>query len=550
MRPRRVVAIAWRDLRNDLKGRRALFVPGVLVALLLPLSTIKREPGPVVEHVFGDVPPEVAARSEVQVIVEGMGRGIRFEERDDALVLRGSNLSEGVRQTLDATRPRGAVAVVSRAPREQAPHRGLLLALIGASSLTGPIASSIGSERSRGTLGALLTAAVTRAEIVAGKWLAWGGFALVSTLAFTAVALWREVVPPGWWVAALAMVPLGLTALGLWVVRRASDVVGATATALRLQPAALMTTGLLAYILGGIDPHLGAMVPLGGALVASGDVWVDATTTAPLVATVSTAAASIALLYLTAIDLDETVPRAPLAAGWTGAVTAAAAGALVCWTPLLGPELWRQAGNAQLTEALSPSAGALGAAAGLAGWGLLRAAGHALPLRTLFDLRRPSPTALATALLGGVGLAVASSGFAAFFDPTTVLGALSTRSAAALLPAGLPVLPGLVLLLAEELLFRGILAKQVGVAPASTAWAVVKAPLDPFAALVGGLTLGGASALGGLGAALLARLTAWSVALLLPSLPSAFAWGLGLIAAAACAGMAARTIRRAEPATS
>ncbi len=530
MRPRRVAALAWRDLRQELKGRQGLFVPGVLIALLLPTSLYKQPPPQLgFADVAGDVPAEVLSLPRVRL--RPTARATAFQQGDDELVLSGPDLDQTIREVLDEQHPRGAVAIAWRTPEQQAPHRGLLLALIAASSLTGPVSSSIGTERSRGTLTSLLTAAVTRREIIVGKWLAWAGFGLAATLSFTAVALWRDVVPMGWWLLALATVPMGLTALGLWVVRRATDVVSATATALRLQPAALMVTALAAYVLGDYDPHLGALVPLGGALITSGDVWLEATTTAPLVAAGSTLTLTAVLLMLAARDLDESPAEAPLGTGWTGATVAGAAAGLALWIPLVGPELWRQAGNPGLTDELSVGTAALGASAALLGWGLLRAAGHTGPMHTFLDLRRPSPPALLLAAGAGVALALSSGGFQAFTDATTLLGAISQRLGDAFVPDAVPWWGALALIATEELMFRGVLVRQVGVVPASTAWAVVKAPLDPFAALVGATTLGAASQAGGVVASLVTRLTAWALVLAVPVLPTPAALAIGLAAA-------------------
>lgn len=531
LRARPVIAVAWRDLRQELKGRQGLFVPGVLVALLLPTSLYDR-PEPVQANmpVTGDVPEAVLAIDHV--VVRSKGRSLRFEQVDDRIRITGPALPGPIREVLDQELPEGAVRIVDEAPTQQQPHRGLFLALIAASSLTGPVASSIGTERSRHTLTALLTAAITRLEIVVGKWLAWAGFGVASTLAFAGVALARDVIEPGTWLLALAAVPASLVALGLYVVRRASDVVGATATALRLQPAALMVTALGAFTLGELHPLLGAAVPIGGALIAAGDVWVGEVVRAPLVATASSLLFTAGLLALTARDLDESPRPAPLDGGWTGAVLAAAGAAVALWTPLVGPELWRQAGNPGLTEALSPTAGALGAASALIGWTLLRAGNHTTAWSSFLDVQRPPPTAWAHAVVGGLLLGLASQAFGGFADPGTLQGALAHRLDLALLPAGLPLGGALALLVAEELFFRGVLPKQLGAGPASAAWAVVKAPLDPFGALVGGVTLGAVSARGGLLASLLARLVALGAALVLPTLPLAGAVGLGLVAVA------------------
>jgi len=539
IRPRRVVAVAWRDLRQELKGRQGLFVPAVLVSLMLPTAALKpgeRTPGFV--DVTGDVPIEVLALDRVRE--RDVRTAVRFDrEEDGALVVTSPSLRPRMREVLDEVEPEEPVQITWLLSRIQAPHRGLLLALIAASSLTGPVSSSVGTERSRGTLTALLTASVTRGELVMGKWLAWGGFGLVSTLSFTAVALVRDVVEPGWWLVAMGSVPLALTAFGLWVVRRASDVVSATATALRLQPAALMVCGLVAFVLGDVHPLLGAAVPIGGALLTAGDVWPDAATTGPLVGAASSLALCAALLWSTARDLSEKPPETPLAAGWTGATLAAAGGALTLWTPLIGPELWRQAGNPGLTERLSIDVAVWGAAAALLGWATLRATQH-LGDGPLLDLRRPRPAAWLGAAAAGLVLGLSAAAFGALTDPTSMIGALSVRLGDTFVPAGVGPAAAVALVVAEEVMFRGILARQTGAVPASTAWALVKAPLDPFAALVGGSLLAGVSRVGGLAASLLCRLVALAVVGLVP-VPASVGAALGLVGAAVAAAVVWRT---------
>ena len=529
IRPRRVAAIAWRDLRGELKGRQGLFVPAVLVALMLPTSMYKPEvstPGFI--DVVGEVPDDVLALPRIRRRETEYAN--HFSTLDDGtLEVTGINLDEGIRRVLDEQLPQGRVEVAWRLPARQAPHRGLLLALLAASSLTGPVSSAIGTERSRGTLTALLTAAVTRAEIVVGKWLAWGGFGLASTLAFTAVALWRDVVDPGMWLLSMSTVPLALTAFSLWVVRRASDVVGATATALRLQPAALMVSALTAWVLGDVNPVLGALVPLGGALLSAGDVWTEYTTLAPLLATGSTLTACAFFLFATARDLEEHASNPPLAAGWTGAAVAAGAGALALWSPIIGPELWRQAGNPGLTERLSIDVAALGAAAALGGWATLRALQHPGG-PPLVDVRSPRPATWGLAAVAGVVLGLAVGGFGAMTDPTSMLGAISLRLQLTMIPTGVALPTATALIVTEELLFRGILARQTGVVPASTAWAVVKAPLDPFGAVVSGLLMGSISGAGGLLPSLACRWVALATATAV-TLPPLVAIVTGLVGA-------------------
>jgi len=101
-----------------------------------------------------------------------------------------------------------------------------------------------------------------------------------------------------------------------------------------------------------------------------------------------------------------------------------------------------------------------------------------------------------------------------------MLGAMAGRLRHAFVPTGGALWACLLLLTVEEVLFRGILAQQTGHVPASTAWAVVKAPLDPFAALVGGVLMAGVGTAGGVLAGLLCRGVALLVATTLPVSPT------------------------------
>ena len=149
IRPGRVFAIAARDLRHELKGRRGLLFPAVLAGLLLPTATIKPPTeiptlaAPAALWLTGEVPPHV--RSVYPEHGSKDGPRLDFHRhKDGALVVRGGSIPEAMRELLDKEGP--SVRVERRARPIRLPGRSLLFALISASTLTGAIASSIGGE--------------------------------------------------------------------------------------------------------------------------------------------------------------------------------------------------------------------------------------------------------------------------------------------------------------------------------------------------------------------------------------------------------------------
>ncbi|MER2507888.1 MAG: hypothetical protein ABTQ27_03915, partial [Amaricoccus sp.] len=90
-----------------------------------------------------------------------------------------------------------------------------------------------------------IAAAVTREEIVLGKWLAWAGYGVFAAMSAATVSIALGRVEPGWWLFPLPTVAMGSVALALYLVRHTTDVVSGAATSLRVLPALLTITGLL-----------------------------------------------------------------------------------------------------------------------------------------------------------------------------------------------------------------------------------------------------------------------------------------------------------------
>ncbi len=495
-RPSRVWAVTRRELQSELKGRRWISVPALLVALLLPASTL-----PSAElrrdrtfRVAGDVPAEVQALENV--VVTDHHTSLRFDASDpDVLRLTGTSVAPAVREALDARYPEEVVRVERRSAPSQFPRRGLLLALLAASGLTASIASSIGTERSRRTLSTLLAAAITPLEIVLGKLLAWGGLATITTVLFTGVAVFRGVLDPGWWMLSVFLAPGATIALGLWSVRQSPDVVSATTTALRVMPMATMAGGITASVLGETNPLLGAMVPLGGLICTAGEMWTLHPARDALVAAGSTLLATAAVVLHTASTLREDPDTTPPGVGWTAVPLPAGLLLISTFCTFVAPRLWGLAGNAAVTEDVTPDQGAwLLTATCLATLAVLLLRQH----RAGPSIVQPPPTVRAlVGVVAGAGLLVAAGPWLApLADGGSFTGVLAEAFQTGLVPSvGLPA--AVALIASEELLFRGVLAPRIGHGPAAAAWAIGKAPLDPVGAFLGGTAVGLVGRVGG-----------------------------------------------------
>lgn len=511
VRIRRALAISRRDLRAEFKGRQGFILPGVMAMLLVPAATI---PGfdasdamqPEVYQVAGDVPPEVAALPEVR---RSPRAHLRFFRREDHLEVNGLAVPGPIRDSLDAGNP--AVVVETLPTGFVFPGRTALFALISASTLTGSVSASVGGERSARTLVVLLAAAVSRAEIVLGKWLAWGGlgFLTAMTAALGAVALGR--VEPGWWLVPVGTVPLAAVAFGLWLVRRAGDVVAGSTTSLRVLPVLLGFTGIAAWLLGRVDEHLGALVPVGGALIAAGDTWFQPT--AVVLSALATLGFCAACLWATARDLEEVPNREPPDQPLLIAMILGTLAAVTWWIPVVVPLLWAEAGNDVLTRQLPIDHGLIAGALGLFTFSLVRAGRSSAPAT---DLGLDTPLGWRTAAVAGLGalalLAAAQLLGPLALDGTAFGAATSDRLAHGLFPVGRHPAIVLAVIVADELLFRGWLARMVGDVRAAIVFAVVKAPLDPIGGLAVAATLGGIGRFGGVPASILARIGAIAVA--------------------------------------
>jgi len=484
IRPARVVAIARRDLAQELKGRRGWVLPAIMAGLLLPVSGAPRFALPAPEEappqvVSGAVPEAIEALPGIRVADSA---GIIFEQGEQ-LTVRADWIPPDVREELDGPRPDVVLELVPRV--FPVPGRSLLFALISASTLTGAVSTSIAGERTHRTLVSLLAAAVTRFEVICGKFLAWGGLGAATSMLAALVAVALDRITLGWWMIPMMTVPLGTVALGLFLVRRAADIIGGTTVSLRVLPAVLGLSGIMAWFIGLSSPSGAALIPLGGALMAAGSTWGTAPGPA-LLAAASTLVFTLGLLTWTARDLEEVVrpgrgitPRA--LAGWT-----ILAGAVIWQTPIVGPLLWSYAGNSVLLAQLPAAAGITAGGFGLLLATFVRAA-RVPSVATDLGADR-SPGALGWALAVGAGILLVGLTLAPV--PAIPLPG-SARLSAALVPTWAGISSLLLCIAADELIFRGWLLRSSGPAAAIIAWWLVKTPLDPITGIVSGALLVG-----------------------------------------------------------
>lgn len=476
MRANRIIWLAWRDLRIVLSGKSWWKLPVVALVLLLPAGTLTFETPDVGQRtpkVAGTVPPELEGR-----VVQAPRALVRLSV-DEGVIVHGNRVPPVLRRVLDDALGGPTIEVRDLAAERRLPGRSLLVALLALSLLTGPLTESTAGERRRRTLDALMSAGISRVELVTGKWLAWTGVASLTCLGVAVAGLISGSQEPGVWPIGLPLVAGTAVAFALWLQRHADDEVGAAARTMRVVPVAAMLAGGAALALAGVHPVLGAAVPLGGPLLLAGDLLVEPTSA--LAATASTLVWVALLLAHTARSLDRVLLRQ--ATPW-GFVFAAV---LVWWLPVGGPEVWAAAGNPELTAQLSRP------------WGLATAAGLLGSLAAVVALRghlsvrwRTSVTGAAVAFAVGLVLSAAHAPGAGLYG----------RADAALASA---TVVGALAVVAQEG-FRAVLARNAGPVLAGLAWVLVCSPHRPFLGAVAAVALGALNHRFGLLAAVVAHL--------------------------------------------
>lgn len=497
LRPSRLLAVAHYEMRSHMAGRQGLRFAALAAVLLLPVGMLRlpfsavsrpyeAAPPPSVRAadsadalaprlptVRGILPPALAGKvmldagSEVEIVSES------------PLRLRAETVPADLREVLETLPEPASVEVRRYRPPVRLPGRSLLIAILAVSLLTGPLAEALPGERARRTLEVLLSAGVSRAELIGGKWLAWTLSATLTAWLAAAGSCLNSVQTPGWWLLGLPLFIASSVAFGLWLVRLVDDVVGGAAAPMRVLPVVAGLLGLLARSLQPVSPVLAAMVPLGGPLLLAADILT--TPASVLAGALGSAVFVSAALALTGRDLD----RFEIVAGIQrhGAIGLGAVALLLWWLAVAGPAVWTLAGNAKAVSPLSSSL----LAGGLA---LLGCASIACAREGVW----PWPVVSRSAVLGGllVGVLLASGGpFALRFGtpPTWALD-LSARLVGGATPSLDAPGAALACLVGQAWLFRFVVARRAGWLVGALLWTLAIAPFDPLAAAPAALALG------------------------------------------------------------
>ncbi|MBK7755742.1 MAG: hypothetical protein IPO67_12365 [Deltaproteobacteria bacterium] len=507
IRPARVFAVARRDLKVVLAGKGSWRLGLTALALLLPAGALPlpefKTPLEIAQAA-GDIPPSLADR-----IQHNPRFGLRMEGEAPVLV-HTSRVPPPLREVLDTLPGEPTVRFDLRATEFPVPQRGLLLALLSLSLLTGPLTESLAGERSRKTLLSLLTASISRGELALGKWLAWAGVSSVMTLAVALSGRVTGAMPLGLWCLGLPLASGMAAALGLWLGRDAEDEVDGAARTLRALPVIALGLFGAAYGLNMVSPGLGAVVPLGGALLLAGGLLTGVT---PVIgAVLSTAFGVGALVWGVARALDAEGDPRPSPA--LSELSHLGVGAAVWWLPVAGPAAWALAGNPDLGQSLSPAAGVAvgGALFGL--YALVEALRRHWSLAELLNLPTEGVRSLyfPRAALVGVALSLSAAATAALpFPDNGWLYAIRLRLSAGLDPGWAGWIPAIVAVAGQELMFRGLLQRAVGPLRAGLFFVLVCSPLDPLRGAAAAAALALLAQRGGVPLALIARL-AWALA--------------------------------------
>ncbi len=518
LRPSRVLAVAHYEMRSHMAGRQGLRFAALALLLLLPVgllrlpSTIVRSadnnaPGaagnasdsgatiaPPLPSVRGIVPQALAGklllddRSKVEIVEQSPVR------------LRAGSVPDDLRAVLETLPEPARVEVRRLHPPLRLPGRSLLIAILAVSLLSGPLAEALPGERSRRTLEVLLSAGISRAELIGGKWLAWTLSATLSAWLAAAASCLNAVQAPGWWIVGLPLFIASAVAFCLWLLRLADDVVGGAAAPMRVLPVVALVLAAASRGLEQFSPALAAMVPLGGPLLLAAGIFVTASAAAA--ATAGTVLFVVAMLALTARDLD----RFDVVSGVkrSGALGLGAVALLLWWLAVAGPAVWSLAGNA---NAVSPVSSSL-LAAGLA---LLGCALIACAREGVWPWPAMPRRAVLNGLLVGALLGAAGPFSLRFVTAPAWAETMVSRLAAAATPSLAAPAAALACLLGQAWLFRFVVVKRAGWIGGALLWTLAIAPLDPLAAIPAALALGLLASGSGVQAALIAQ-AVWTAA--------------------------------------
>ncbi|HYC01272.1 MAG TPA: ABC transporter permease subunit [Candidatus Limnocylindrales bacterium] len=510
IRPARLLAVARYELRSHNAGKQGRRFLLLALALLLPAGLIpsplsnvgtagrRHAPAAPVSSkpiaVRGMVPAALQGRLELSPLGEA-------EIVAEAPVrVRAPDVPDDLRAVLETLPGDSRVEVRRYRPPVRLPGRSILIAIVAISLLTGPLAEALPGERARRTLEVLLSAGISRAELIGGKWLTWTAWATLTALVAAATSIFSGVQQAGLWLLGLPMFIGCAVALGMWLVRLVDDVVGGAAAPMRVLPAAASVMAGLAWSFHSISPALSALVPLGGPLLVAADMLdrgVDV-----MAAGAGTALFTSWLLVRTGADLDRFDAAGSVRRH--GAIGLASVATILWWLAVAGPAVWILAGNPQATAPLATSHLAGGAA--LLGCALLACAREGRLPWSRIDARGAF-----VALAVGVLLGMAGPLVMRIAAPPAWAQPLAERLLSAAVPdfTAAPM-SALVAILGQTWLYRFVLAPRSGWLLATLLWAIAVSPFDPLSALPASLALGLIARRHGAGAAALAHL-AWMV---------------------------------------
>ncbi|MFT4571051.1 MAG: hypothetical protein ACI8TX_002071 [Hyphomicrobiaceae bacterium] len=487
LRPARVWAVALRDLRQR-TGKHWYRLPATALVLLVPagvigfelssphVATVTSNSGITLPVVGGNVPTILADQLQ-----RGDGSDVSLSG-GEPLVVTGLRVPRQIRKVLNTLPGADAVAVRRYRPPIRLPGRSLLLALLAISLLTGPLAETLPGERARNTLEVLLSAGISRAELVGGKWLAWTLAASSTALLAAAATVVSGVQEAGVWILGLPLFIASGVAFGLWLVRGVADIVGGAAAPMRVLPIVSMGMAGAAYGVASIHPLAGAAVPLGGPLLVAGGVFVGPSCVA--MATFASAGWISLALAATARGLDRSGDSGGTPAPSVIGVVVAAAAAW--WLPVAGPGVWTLAGNPGAAGSVTVSI----LAGGLA---LIAVASITNARAIVTEKSVPVPDLFLYFRRIGVGVGV---GVVAWLVlrvlPSADLGlipdAFAHRLAVGTAPsAAAGVFPALVAAAGQSAVFFGVVAARSGAVVACCAWVLVISIAAPLHGIATGL---------------------------------------------------------------
>lgn len=499
VRPSRLLAVTRYELRTHMGGRPALRLLGVAVTLMLPISTLSfpRLGGPSATTAQeAAAPPKIAVRGHIPAALSDkfvQAENSPYELRGEhPVTVVGTSVGGDVRAALDGLEGQRLLEIRNFPLIPRLPGRSLLIAILAVSLLTGPLAEALPGERARRTLEVLLTAGISRGELIGGKWLAWTGTAVLTAACASGVAYWRGLQPLGWWLAGIPLFIASAVAIGLWLVRLVDDVVGGSAAPMRVLPVAATAMAVVAGLVAKANPVAAAAVPLGGPLLVAADLF--RSPAQALSATVGTVFFVTALLWRTGSELDR-VDTFSTPTRW-GALGLCGIATTLWWLTVGGSAVWFGGGPAasELVTPL-PRAMTVGSLALLA-CALIAVARdsrrRAVPVLSMspsgVKIVAPFLITLALALSGPLPELDLPAGFPTLHImlariregavPSTMMGSLAATVAA------------LTSVFGQSVLFRAVVAPRVGWVLASGLWAVAVCPLSPWSALLASGALG------------------------------------------------------------